>query len=86
MANIFRVSAVIEEQDLRRDFLGRVRNKALTAGSRIRRHNALAYFEFTNALTDLHDVSGELMAEQGWRADHARVVAPTEYLYVGAAR
>ena len=84
-ANVFRISAVVEEQVFAKIFLVFGTVEAGLAGRGIQRHHPHAFFECPNARADFFDHTRQLVPEQRRRHDHARMISPLVDLEIGAA-
>ena len=84
-ANELSVSAVVKEQVVAKILLPSLAKVALPAGRGVERHNTIAGREIFDAHACLNDSSGQLVAEESRGHDHARVIATTKDLEVGAA-
>ncbi len=79
------VGAVVEEQIVAEILLAVLAEVTLAAGSGIQRHHAAAVGETFNSLACLDDGSGQLVAEEGRRDDHAGMVAAAKDFQVCSA-
>ena len=79
------IGAVVEEQVVAEVFLPTLAEVALAAGSGIQRHHAAAVGKTFNSLPCLDDGSGQLVAEEGRRHDHAGMVAAAKNFQVCSA-
>ena len=79
------VGTVVEEQIVAEILLAALAEIALAAGSGVERHHAVAGSETVNSLAGLDDGSGQLVAEERRRNNHARVIAAAKDLQVGSA-
>ena len=84
-ANELGVGAVVEEQIVAEVLLAASAEIALTAGGGIERDYAVAGNKARDSLAGLDNGSRQLMAKEGRRHDHARMVAAAEDLQVSAA-
>ena len=84
-ANVFGVSAVVEEQIFAEIFLMLGAVEAGAAGRGVQRDHAHSLAESADVGPNFLDHPGQLMPEQRRRHDHARVISPLIDLEVGAA-
>ena len=84
-ANVFGVSAVIEQQVFAEIFLMFGAVEAHLAGRRIQRHYPHALFEAAYTVPDFFNHSGKFMSEERRRDNHARVIAALVDLKIGTA-
>src|ERR1700693_2997046 len=84
-ADVFGVGSVIEEQVFAEIFLVFRAVEAHLARGGVECDHAHALFEGVDAFAYLLDHSGEFVAEEGGRDDHAGVIAALIHLEVGAA-
>ncbi len=84
-ADVFGVGAVVEEQIFAEILLMLGAVKAHLAGSGVEGDDAHALLEAVDAGADFLDDSGQFVAEQGGRDDHAGMVAALEHLEISAA-
>ncbi len=84
-ANVFGVSAVVEQQVFAEIFLvlGAVETHA--AGRGVQRHHAHALLEAPDVGANFFDDAGQFVAKQRRRHDHARVIAALIDLQIGTA-
>src|ERR1022692_204162 len=84
-ADVFRVGSVIEEQIFAEIFLVLGAVEAHLAGGGIQGHDLHALLETVDALADFLDDSGQFVAEERGRDDHAGVVTALIDFKIGAA-
>ena len=84
-ANVFGVSTVVEEQIFAEVFLMLGAVEAHLAGRGVEGDDAHALLEAIDSGADFLNDSGEFVAEQGGRNDHAGVIAALVNLEIGAA-
>ena len=84
-ADVFGVGAVVEEEIFAEIFLMLGAVEAHLARGGVERDNAHALLEAINSGSDFLDDSGEFVAEQGGRDDHAGMIAALVDLEIGTA-
>ena len=84
-ANVFGISAVVEQQIFAKIFLVLGAVEACAAGRRVERHHAHSLAESPDVGPNFLDHTGQFMSKQCRRHDHARVISPLINLEVGAA-
>ena len=84
-ANVFGVSSVVEEEIFAEILLMFGAVEAHLARGGVQGDDAHALLESVDAGSDFLDDSGQFVAEQGGRNDHAGVVAALVHLKIGAA-
>ena len=80
-----RIGAVVEDQIVAKILLAAQAEVALAAGRGVERDDAIAGSEIGDALAGFDDGSGQLVAEERGRNDHARVISAAKDFEIGAA-
>src|SRR5665213_3488723 len=77
------ICAIVEEQIVAQVFLPAAAEVTFPAGSGIKRHNAIAPCEFSNALARLNHRSGKFVTKQRRRHNHACVITAAKDFQIG---
>src|ERR1022692_3826645 len=78
------ISAIVEKKIVAEVLLAAFAEEALPAGRGVQRNNTIAGRKTGDSFASLNNRTRQLVAKQGWRYDHARMVAATKYLQIRA--